>query len=136
MRLNFAVINRGFLKSVTHMAISKRFQLLLTFSVVLGLTAASPIFAQMSYPMVMSLKPVAIQVGATTECEVNSRYTMLGAYQVTVGGSGVIAEVVPPVMPELKPGEKPKDVTKLKVKFTATADALPGVRPGWRSLPP
>ena len=38
------------------------------------------------------------------------------------------AEVVPPVMPELKPGEKPKDVTKLKVKFTATADALPGVR--------
>ena len=100
----------------------------LTLALVLGLTANSPVFAQISYPMVMSLKPVAIQAGATTECEVNSRYTMLGAYQVTVGGSGVTAEVVPPVMPELKPGEKPKDVTKLKVKFTATADALPGVR--------
>ena len=31
-------------------------------------------------------------------------------------------------MPELKPGEKPKEVTKLKVKFTAAADASSGVR--------
>jgi len=93
-----------------------------------GIAATATSFAQISYPMVMSLKPVAVQVGATTECEVNSRYTMLGAYQVTVGGTGVSAEVVPPEMPVLKPGEKPKDVTKLKVKFTATMEALPGVR--------
>ncbi len=84
--------------------------------------------AQVSYPMVMSLKPVAIQIGATTECEVNSRYTMLGAYQVTVGGTGLSAEIVAPDLPPLKPGEKPKEVTKLKIRFSAAADALPGVR--------
>ncbi len=84
--------------------------------------------AQTSYPMVMSLKPVAVQVGTTAECEVSSRYSMLGAFQVFVSGTGVTAEIVPPVMPELKPGEKPKDVTKLKLKITAAADALPGVR--------
>ena len=84
--------------------------------------------AQTSYPMIMSLKPIAIQIGTTTECEVNSRYSMLGTYQVTVGGSGVNAEVVPPELLELKPGEKPKDLTKLKVKFVAASDALPGVR--------
>ncbi|RLS77673.1 MAG: hypothetical protein DWI02_09655 [Planctomycetota bacterium] len=93
-----------------------------------SLLTASTTSAQISYPMVMSLKPVAVQVGATTECEVNSRYTMRGAYQVRVGGTGVSAEIVPPELPELKPGEKPKELTKLKVKFTVSADALPGVR--------
>jgi hypothetical protein len=29
-------------------------------------------YAQLSYPMVMSLNPIAIQVGTTTECEVHS----------------------------------------------------------------
>lgn len=86
--------------------------------------------AQTSYPMVMSLKPVAIQVGMTSECEVQSRYTMLGAYHVFVSGTGVTAEVVPPEAPKepLKPGEKPKELTKLKVKFIVTAEAMPGVR--------
>ena len=97
-------------------------------AVFLGFLVTSTSFAQISYPMVMSLKPVAVQIGTATECEVNSRYTMLGTYQVTVGGTGVTAEVVPPEMPELKPGEKPKELTKLKVKFTVAADALPGVR--------
>lgn len=95
--------------------------------VVIGLCAAT-VAAQTSYPMVMSLKPVAVQVGTTAECEVSSRYSMLGAFQVFVSGTGVTAEIIPPVMPELKPGEKPKDVTKLKLKITAAADALPGVR--------
>lgn len=84
--------------------------------------------AQTSYPMVMSLKPVAIQTGTTAECEVQSRYTMLGANQVFVSGDGVTAEVVPPVIPELKPGEKPKDLTKLKLKITAASDAPLGPR--------
>lgn len=98
------------------------------FALACGLLMNSACLAQISYPMVMSLKPVAIQAGATTECEVNSRYTMLGTYQVTVGGTGVTAEVVPPEMPPLKPGERPKDVTKLKLKFTAVADVSTGVR--------
>jgi len=86
--------------------------------------------AQTSYPMLMSLKPVAIQVGTSSECEVQSRYTMLGAYQVFVSGTGVQAEVVAPEPPKeaAKPGEKVKDLTKLKIKFTVAADALPGVR--------
>ncbi len=90
----------------------------------------SSALAQTSYPMVMSLKPVAIQVGTTSECEVQSRYTMLGAYQVFVSGGGVKAEVVPPETPKEppKPGEKPKELTKLKLKFTVAADALLGVR--------
>ncbi len=99
----------------------------------LVLLVASAASAQVSYPMLMSLKPVAVQVGTTSECEVQSRYTMLGAYQVFISGTGVTAEVVPPEMPKegtppLKPGEKPKELLKLKLKFTATADALPGVR--------
>ena len=112
--------------TIDHIGISFR-SLLLLMIISFSITSSTA-SAQISYPMVMSLKPVAVQQGSTTECEVNSRYTMLGTYQVTVGGGGVTAQVVPPVMPELKPGEKPKDVTKLKVKFTVTADALPGVR--------
>ena len=98
------------------------------FTVLCLTSLATTTFAQISYPMLMSLKPVAVPIGATTECEVNSRYTMLGTYQVTVCGTGVTVEVVPPEMPELKPGEKPKEVTKLKLKFSVTADASPGPR--------
>lgn len=96
----------------------------------LVLAVASTARGQVSYPMVMSLKPIAIQVGTTSECEVQSRYTMLGAYRVFVSGAGVAGEVVPPETPKEPPkaGEKPKDLTKLKVKFTVAADALPGVR--------
>lgn len=95
-----------------------------------AVSSPSAVNAQTSYPMLMSLKPVAIQVGTTSECEVQSRYTMLGAYQVFVSGSGVTAEVIAPEPPKdsPKPGEKPKELTKLKLKFIVTADALPGVR--------
>lgn len=84
--------------------------------------------AQTSYPMVMSLKPVAVQVGTTSECEVQSRYSLLGTHHVFFSGEGLTAEIVPPDVPESKPGEKPKEVTKLKLKITASPDALPGVR--------
>jgi hypothetical protein len=80
--------------------------------------------AQTGYPMVMSLKPVAVQAGQTAEVEFNTRYSMLGAYRVLVSGDGVTGEAVPP---EVKEGEKPS-ITKLKVKIAAAADALPGVR--------
>ena len=80
--------------------------------------------AQTGYPMVMSLKPVAVQVGQSAEVEFNTRYSMLGTYRVLVSGSGVAGEAIPP---EVKEGEKP-NITKLKVKFTVDADALPGVR--------
>ena len=109
---------------------SQRFFCAALCAAVIPSLSISSALAQTSYPMVMSLKPVAIQVGTTSECEVQSRYTMLGAYQVFVNGGGVTAEVVPfePPKDPPKPGEKPKELTKLKLKFTVAADALPGVR--------
>lgn len=82
-----------------------------------------------SYPMLMSLKPVAVQIGETTECEVTARYTLVGAYKVLVSGEGVTAEVVPPEKPpEAKPNEAKPSVLKTKLKFTVAADAIPGIR--------
>lgn len=82
-------------------------------------------YAQTGYPMVMSLKPVAVQAGASGEVEFNTRYSMFGADQVLVSGTGVSGEVL---HPEVKEGEKPPSLTKMKVKFIADADAMPGVR--------
>lgn len=85
---------------------------------------ASGVQAQTSYPMLMSLKPVAAQVGQTSEHTLKSRYTMFGAYDVIVTGEGVTGEIV---HPEIKEGETPK-LQEIKVRFTVAADALPGVR--------
>jgi hypothetical protein len=96
--------------------------------------AVSCAFAQNSYPMLMSLKPLAVQVGATTECEVSARYNLFGAYQVFVSGSGVTGEVVPQETkpdadkPSTGPMDKKPEVPKIKVRFTAAADAVPGTR--------
>jgi hypothetical protein len=46
-----------------------------------------------SYPMVMSLRPVAIQAGTTAEMSVHSRYSMEGSYRILVSGSGVTGQV-------------------------------------------
>jgi hypothetical protein len=95
----------------------------------LAAIAASPAHAQTSYPMLMSLKPVAAQVGQTTEHELSSRYSMYGAHAVLVSGQGVTGEIV---QPEKKPDEKPPaqkpNVEKIKLRFTVAPDALPGVR--------
>lgn len=76
------------------------------------------------YPMVMAVRPVAIQAGKTCEVEFDSRYSMHGAYQVFVTGSGVTGEVDPPAPVK---GAAPA-VTRLKVRFRTAADALPGIR--------
>src|SRR5438046_2267636 len=82
--------------------------------------------AQTAYPMLMSLRPVAVQVGTTVEATINSRYTMAGAYQVLISGEGVAAEVVPP---EKKADDTAKKTAteKIKIRLTAAANALPGV---------
>ena len=82
--------------------------------------------AQTAYPMLMSLRPVAVQAGQTAEVEVKSRYSMFGAYRVLVSGSGVSGEVVDGGKAD-DAGKKP-NLEKLKLKFTAAADALSGVR--------
>ncbi|MGE5193773.1 MAG: PPC domain-containing protein [Deltaproteobacteria bacterium] len=87
-----------------------------------------------SYPMLMSVKPAAAQIGQTTEHEVNARYNLHGAYQIIVAGEGVKGEVVPPEKkePEKKEGEKPPaakpNLAKIKIRFTVAPDAVPGVR--------
>jgi hypothetical protein len=94
-------------------------------TVVLGLLGL-PIFVrgQTSYPMLMSLSPVAAQIGQTTEHTLKSRYSMFGAFDVLVSGEGVTGEVV---VPESKPGEQP-NLQEVTVRFTVEATAEPGVR--------
>ncbi len=98
---------------------------------VLGLVIATWLsgiaVGQTSYPMLMSLKPVAAQQGQTSEHTINSRYSMFGADQVLVSGTGVTGEIV---HPEVKEGDKDKtpNLQTMKIKFTVAPDALPGVR--------
>ena len=94
----------------------------------LALGATSPLSAQTAYPMLMSIKPTAAQAGQTTEHVVNSRYSLAGAYQVLVSGSGVTGEVALPPTKTEDLGKKPAELTKLPVRFTVAADAQPGVR--------
>ena len=92
------------------------------------LLAGSTAVAQTSYPMLMSVRPVAAQVGQTSEHEVAARYNLFGTFKVLITGEGVTGEVVPPEKaPEAKDGKRP-NLEKLKVRFTIAADALPGVR--------
>src|SRR6476646_6317102 len=63
--------------------------------VALFLAASARAQTNNSYPMLMSVKPAAAQVGQTTEHEVNARYSLSGADQVIVSGDGVKAEIVP-----------------------------------------
>lgn len=101
----------------------------LIVATVLVATCSDELLAQTAYPMLMSTKPVAVQVGTTAEATVSSRYSLAGAYQVLVSGSGVEAEVVPPeTKADAKPEDAKKPLEKLKVKFTAAKDAQAGVR--------
>lgn len=98
------------------------------FSLLTAILGLAPgLHGQTSYPMLMSIKPAAAQVGQSSEHVIASRASMLGAFQVLVGGEGVKGEVL---APELKPEElekKPK-LESLKVRFMVAQDALPGVR--------
>jgi hypothetical protein len=98
--------------------------LLLSFGLLVA--PSSMASAQTGYPMLMSIKPVAATVGQTSEHTIQSRYTMFGAYQVLVSGTGVTGEVVPAAVTAEEAAKKP--VEKLQVKFHVASDALPGVR--------
>src|SRR5262245_40158791 len=98
---------------------------LLPFAIACCLTESSR--ADTAYPMLMSVKPVAVQVGTTTQTTISSRYSMAGAYQVLVSGEGVKGEVVPLDTKQEDTAKKPA-LEKLKVKFIVSTDAMPGVR--------
>jgi hypothetical protein len=83
--------------------------------------------AETAYPMLMSIKPAAVQVGQTSEATINSRYSMHGAYQLLVSGDGVTGEVAHPP-PTIEQPEKKSTPDKLPVRFIVSADAQPGVR--------
>jgi hypothetical protein len=76
--------------------------------------------------MVMCLRPVAVQVGQTTECEMMARYNLHGTYKVFISGEGVTGIADPPA--PLKPGAARPQVANLKVRFQVTPDATLGVR--------
>ena len=107
--------------------------------------------AQTPYPMLMSLRPVAAQVGKSSVHTVYSRYNLHGAYRVLVSGKGVRAEVVglkkvkkvakntstkrkrvSPKKKKKKPAKKkPKkkpNLQQIKIRFIVSKGATPGVR--------
>ncbi|MBO0697691.1 MAG: PPC domain-containing protein, partial [Zavarzinella sp.] len=99
--------------------------------VVATLAAPLTLQAQTSYPMLMSVAPVAVQTGTATDCEITARYDMTGTYKVLVTGTGVTGEVLPPKAdpkPDAKAPPKKRQTGRLAVRFTVTADALPGPR--------
>ncbi len=91
-----------------------------------AIATASTACAQTSYPMIMSLTPVAAQIGTTSEHTLESRYSMFGAYKVFVTGDGVTANVVTKM--ELDKDGKEPSLTKIKLNFSVAEDAMPGVR--------
>jgi hypothetical protein len=98
---------------------------------VLLLSLAGSAYSQTnnSYPMLMSIRPAAACVGASTEHELSARYNLAGALSVIVSGTGVTAELLP------NEAEKPEDKdrndvmsSKCKLRFTCAPDAVPGIR--------
>jgi hypothetical protein len=98
-----------------------------------GLAATA--MGQTSYPMLMSLSPVAVQAGTTAECQLTAVHNLYGAAQVLVTGTGVTGEVVPAEGASGSPPEQKPNVPQIKLRVTAAADALPGVR-GFRVITP
>jgi hypothetical protein len=99
----------------------------LTLCVAVLALCGSSLRADSAYPMVMCVRPVAVQVGQTTECEILARYDLHGAYKVFVTGEGVTATVEEPKTPP-KAGVAKRQTSMLKVRFQVAADATLGVR--------
>src|SRR5437773_10211086 len=98
---------------------------LLFTSLCFWVSVGNPLRADTFYPMIMAVRPVAVQAGKTCACEFESRYNLHGAYRVFVSGTGVVREGDPPPAP--KPGVARPQVSRLKVRFKTAADALPGM---------
>src|SRR4051794_22162447 len=97
------------------------------FAALTVLALATAARADTFYPMLMSVAPVAVQAGATTECEVRARYNLHGAYQVFVTGDGITGEPEPQ-KPDPKAPNTKRPTDRLQVKFKVAPDATPGPR--------
>lgn len=93
----------------------------------LSLILVSQALGQTAYPMLMSIEPVACQLGSNSEHTFKSRYGMQGAFDVLVSGTGVRGEVVP-AAEDAKADSKSKSGETLVVRFYVDADADPGIR--------
>ncbi len=110
-----------------------QFQTILIRSVALAgcLSGTGLLLAQTnnSYPMLMSLRPVAAQIGQSTEHELSARYNLAGATAVVVSGNGVIGQIIP--SDQEKPEDKSKNdvmASKCRLRFIVDKEAVPGVR--------
>ena len=93
------------------------------------IVSVAPADAQRSYPMLMSIDPVAAQTGTQSEHVVRSRYTMEGAYEVLVSGEGVTGQVVlPEADPNKDKNKKPSPLQTLTLRFQVASGAMAGVR--------
>src|SRR3954454_13584903 len=97
------------------------------FAALIALALVGAARADTFYPMLMSVAPVAVQAGTTTECEVRARYNLHGAYRVFVTGDGVTGEAEPQ-QPDPKAPNTKRPTDKIKVKFKVAPDATPGAR--------
>ena len=93
----------------------------------LSLVWVSQTSGQTAYPMLMSIEPVACQLGSNSEHTLKSRYGMQGAFDVLVSGTGVRGEVVP-ATEDAKADSKSKSGETLVVRFYVDANADPGIR--------
>ncbi|MCI0700172.1 MAG: PPC domain-containing protein, partial [Planctomycetia bacterium] len=87
--------------------------------------------AQISFPMVTHVSPVAVQRGTTAEVTVECRTSSLaGAYKVLIEGTGVTVEVIPGKEPPKPANPKAPlpNVLSCKLKVTVAANAATGVR--------
>lgn len=86
--------------------------------------------AQTFWPLLNATWPCAIQIGTKAECEFTAVHGQIGAYGVLVGGRGVTGEIVNPAPPSAVSAPAPSSRTenKIKVRFTAAADAPLGLR--------
>ena len=85
---------------------------------------------QSSYPMLMGLKPLAAQIGQTTEHEVNAPLQPLRRQPGLCQRAGVTGEVRRRRESSRanRRREKKPELPKIKLRFTVAADAVPGAR--------
>ena len=77
--------------------------------------------AQTSYPMLISLTPLACRRGETTEVRVTGRFNLQGAFSVYADAPGVSGEVIPPAE-----ADRAKATDQASMKLTVAGDARPG----------
>ncbi len=109
-----------------------------TFAAFAVFLACSTLSIAGSYPMIMGIKPVAIQVGTSADLVVQSRYSMDDSYRVLISGSGVTGEIIEthskplvrpnPKRPLPKRPKRAAGLEALPVRFHAAGDAFPGIR--------